>query len=162
MPPTRKPSTAAARQVLGVGGDATADEIRKAWRRKVLETHPDHNPDADSAAFREVQTAFETLNRAVDGRPPSKLYGKAAQHAAAYSPAATTNAEEGTSAAAAAPAADGPTPQLWFTTRTKWHLIYHAQRDCHGLRNAKHVFEETSRPRGLEPCPHCVPKQRPR
>jgi len=97
MPPTRKPSTAAARQVLGVGGDATADEIRKAWRRKVLETHPDHNPDADSdaAAFREVQTAFETLNRAVGGRPPSKLYGKAAQHAAANSPAATTNADEG-------------------------------------------------------------------
>ena len=45
--------------LLGVNSSATADEIRKAYKRKVLKHHPDKGGSA--ATFRRVQTAYETL-----------------------------------------------------------------------------------------------------
>ena len=35
-------------EVLGVDRDATADQIKKAYRRLARELHPDVNPGADS------------------------------------------------------------------------------------------------------------------
>jgi len=51
-------------QILGVGREASPDEIKKAFRRLARETHPDANPDDPSAEaqFREVAEAYEVLS----------------------------------------------------------------------------------------------------
>lgn len=45
--------------VLGVAKDAGVNEIRKAFRRKALKTHPDQGGDEES--FRKLKEAFEYL-----------------------------------------------------------------------------------------------------
>ncbi|MDO4872403.1 MAG: molecular chaperone DnaJ [bacterium] len=45
--------------VLGVKKDASADEIKKAFRRKAVEFHPDKG--GDEAKFKEVNEAYEVL-----------------------------------------------------------------------------------------------------
>ncbi|KAJ2934984.1 hypothetical protein H1R20_g2086, partial [Candolleomyces eurysporus] len=52
-------------EVLEVPEDATADDLKKAHRRKALEHHPDKNlDDTDEAKvrFSKVQEAYETLS----------------------------------------------------------------------------------------------------
>ncbi|KAH8169055.1 dnaJ domain-containing protein [Sarocladium implicatum] len=52
-------------ELLGVSRDATEEEIKKAYRRKALELHPDRNlNDVESATrrFAEVQSAHEVLS----------------------------------------------------------------------------------------------------
>jgi hypothetical protein len=48
-----------AHQTLGIRVFASLDEIKKAWRLRARETHPDHNGSA--MAFREVQAAAKIL-----------------------------------------------------------------------------------------------------
>lgn len=50
--------------LLGVQRDASQDEIKRAFRKKAMELHPDANPgDPESeAAFKEVALAYETLS----------------------------------------------------------------------------------------------------
>ena len=49
--------------VLGVSRDATADEIKKAYRKLAREFHPDVNPDPSSTEkFKEITTAYEVLS----------------------------------------------------------------------------------------------------
>ena len=50
--------------VLGVGRDATPEDIKKAYRKKALECHPDRNagdPNAE-ATFKTVSEAYEVLS----------------------------------------------------------------------------------------------------
>ena len=50
--------------VLGVGRNATAEEIKKAYRQQAIKWHPDKNP-GDKAAeekFKEAASAYEILS----------------------------------------------------------------------------------------------------
>ncbi len=51
-------------QVLGVGRDAAAAEVKKAYRRLAVQYHPDKNPGNPEAEerFKEVAEAFEVLS----------------------------------------------------------------------------------------------------
>ncbi|KAK3054867.1 hypothetical protein LTR09_004025 [Extremus antarcticus] len=52
-------------ELLGLQRQATEDEIKKAYRRKALELHPDRNYGQEEAAtktFAEVQAAYEVLS----------------------------------------------------------------------------------------------------
>jgi DnaJ domain len=64
--------------VLGVGRGASDEEIRAAYRRAALASHPDLHPGDASAVkrFRQVQIAYEALDdparrAAYDGPPPT-------------------------------------------------------------------------------------------
>src|ERR1700735_5445085 len=46
-------------EVLGVGKDASADEIKKAFRKAAVEHHPDRG--GDETKFKEINEAYEVL-----------------------------------------------------------------------------------------------------
>lgn len=51
-------------EILGVSRDATADEIRKAYRKLAIKYHPDKNPGDQKASskFKEISDAYEVLS----------------------------------------------------------------------------------------------------
>lgn len=53
-------------EVLGVGRDASADDIKKAYRKLAMKHHPDRNPGDKQAedAFREASEAYQVLSDA--------------------------------------------------------------------------------------------------
>lgn len=65
--------------ILGVSRDASADDIKKAYRKKALEHHPDRNPgDKDAEEkFKELTEAYEVL-RDPNKRQVYEQYGHAA------------------------------------------------------------------------------------
>ncbi len=48
--------------ILGVGKNAGADEIKKAFRKKAAELHPDNQDTGDEAKFKQLVTAYEVLS----------------------------------------------------------------------------------------------------
>ena len=61
-----------AQNVLGVGDASSPDDIKRAWRKACLETHPDRNPgDPDARRrFQLVNCAYRLL---IDGTPCDEL-----------------------------------------------------------------------------------------
>ncbi|WP_121822495.1 DnaJ domain-containing protein [Halostella salina] len=58
--PSPGPSASEAATVLGVSPDAGDDEVRRAYREKVKDVHPDA-PDGDEERFKRVQRAYDRL-----------------------------------------------------------------------------------------------------
>src|SRR5687768_18604043 len=51
-------------ELLGVGRSATADDLKKAYRKRARELHPDANPDDPNSAerFKVVSRAYAVLS----------------------------------------------------------------------------------------------------
>lgn len=47
--------------ILGIQPGATQAEIKKAYYKRAMETHPDVNPGKDRSEFQKVQAAYEKL-----------------------------------------------------------------------------------------------------
>src|SRR3978361_603618 len=66
-------------EVLGVGKSASADEIKKAYRKVAMQFHPDRNPGDKEAEekFKEAAEAYEVLSDA-DKKAKYDRFGHAA------------------------------------------------------------------------------------
>lgn len=67
VPRTEVPGAAS---ILGVERDASLDEVKRAYRARALETHPDRGGDPER--FREVQHAYEQLVSRATGERKAK------------------------------------------------------------------------------------------
>src|ERR671933_2043935 len=72
---------------LGVKKDASADEIKKAYRKLAAQYHPDKNPGDASAEekFKEVQNAYDVLSDA-EKRKQYDAFGSADGRARGFDP----------------------------------------------------------------------------
>lgn len=68
-PASNAPPSESVWSTLGVTREVTPDELKAAYRRRVLETHPDHG--GDDEAFRRVMRAYEEAQRRLK-RPRSR------------------------------------------------------------------------------------------
>lgn len=78
-------------KILGVSRSATAAEIKKAYRLKAKEFHPDSNPNKDTVSqFQDVNRAYEVLNDP-DLKRKYDMYGEGGIGTSAASDAAAGN-----------------------------------------------------------------------
>ena len=65
-------------EILGLGRDASEEDIKKSYRKLAMKHHPDRNPDSKDAEekFKEAKEAYEMLSDA-DKRRAYDSYGHA-------------------------------------------------------------------------------------
>lgn len=63
-------------RILGVSREASDDEIKKAYRKLVLQHHPDRNPDSTDAEakIREINAAYEIVGDSEKRRSYDRLF----------------------------------------------------------------------------------------
>ena len=61
--------------VLGINQGANIDEVKKAYRKRALETHPDRNPDNPNAE-EEFKKVNEAYNRIINPQPQQAFRGQ--------------------------------------------------------------------------------------
>lgn len=62
-------------KILNLSQNATNDEIKKAFRKKAIQFHPDKNASKDAAErFREIYEAYEILSNSIKRIEYDKLY----------------------------------------------------------------------------------------
>jgi len=106
-------------EILGISEDATADEVKHAWRQRAREHHPDKNLDDALGAgkrFGQVQEAYETL---IDGTKRREYeYTRKRSSSATSTPApAPTPSHENDSwkvPGGFGPTQDQPSPGGWY------------------------------------------------
>ena len=69
-PHAARATTTSIWETLGITARATADDLKRAFRRRALATHPDRGGDAE--AFRQVQGAFKEAQRRIARRRPAR------------------------------------------------------------------------------------------
>jgi len=62
-------------QILDVSPEASQEDIKKAYKKKVFQTHPDKN-DGDDSKFKEVQEAYNSLMGKYQYQQDRKQYHK--------------------------------------------------------------------------------------
>lgn len=88
-------------EVLGIQRGASADEIRRAWKKAGVRLHPDNKATGDRLKFERTRAAYEVLSdpekrRLYDAQPGGgttddvsfELIGRAAEHLGAMRDAA--------------------------------------------------------------------------
>ena len=139
--------------LLEVPRDASADDIKRAYRRLARQLHPDTNDDPEAEArFKEVALAYEVLSdpdkrQRYDRFGPDGVGGAATASRAAASTTSSTPSSAATAPSAVAgrrgpggPAAWSPTSRWWPTSRSR--------RPC----SARATRSTCAPPVACEPC----------
>jgi curved DNA-binding protein CbpA len=63
-----------ARRILGVSDTAELEEIKRAWRKEVQQSHPDkkENPGDSAQRFLFIQSAYDFLTKGIGGEELDK------------------------------------------------------------------------------------------
>ncbi len=73
-------------EVLGVGRDATPEDLKRAYRKLAMQFHPDRNPAPEAEArFKEISEAYQVLSDA-EKRATYDRFGHAGMRGAGFQP----------------------------------------------------------------------------
>ena len=100
-------------EVLGVDKKATADEIKKAYRKKAIQYHPDRNPGDKEAEekFKEAAEAYDVLSNP-DKRARYDQYGPSMGPQGSEPTALMSSAVHGRRVTATTKAASSPSSRI--------------------------------------------------
>jgi hypothetical protein len=142
--------------VLGVPVGASAEEIRRAYRRRAREVHPDHAGNGRRAEWEELRAAYERLTK--PERKPWEPTAIVEEHIEPFlrSGIESLRARLKAKAAAAAPTFTGR--MLNKAGPFVDALADFASEELH--RFMEDVCRETERPRGTSPSESASPRKR--
>ena len=156
-----------AHAILGVDSWASAAEIRKAFKKAALATHPDKakgtgfdtGPD-EATRFLAVQAAYESLLERSKARNKERVAARRQACEKVYEQwqSQRQRAQQQAAQSARALSSQRPAgPARYFSIPTQ--LVYHMDANCRKLgcagAGAARLVTDSIRPVGLEPCSLC-------